>query len=173
MWGASKKGTAMNNQKGFTLIELIMAMVIMVIIATITATVGFQAVYEYLIVKDRIGLIEDGRIALRRIIRDIRLIDEREIYIADAQQISFRNVYGQTVQIQLSGTVLLRNGQVIANNVTLLSFDYFDRDNNFLIPFPLSSTNIENINWILTEIHITLRDQTVKLRSQVFPRDFR
>jgi prepilin-type N-terminal cleavage/methylation domain-containing protein len=60
------------NQKGFTLIEMIMVMVILGIIGTITFQVLSAGVETFVVSRERKDLYDQGRLALERMAREIR-----------------------------------------------------------------------------------------------------
>ncbi|MFC1668112.1 prepilin-type N-terminal cleavage/methylation domain-containing protein [Chlamydiota bacterium] len=161
------------NNTGISLIEVVLVIIIVGIVGAVLATIISQGVYEYIIVKDRITALEKARIALRKTARDIRMLDEKQIWTADYDELEFRNVFGNEVHFEFSNNILNRNNDPLSFDVVDFTFTYYDKENNILGPFPLSQSDIDALYWILIKIQITTENQTVFLRTQVFPRDIK
>ena len=171
--------------RGFTLIEMIMSIVVIAIVGVITAVTIYVGVESYLLASRRMGLTQEARGALVRMVREIRGLDKRMsgsnmVGIITANVSTFRFLDGSNNDITFdkSGTTLRRSGDaqatwdVLANNVSALTFKYYDSSNAELTSVPLSQSNINNIRWLSAEVTLTSAGQSVKMRSQVFPRDF-
>ncbi|OGT60117.1 MAG: hypothetical protein A3E85_03425 [Gammaproteobacteria bacterium RIFCSPHIGHO2_12_FULL_45_12] len=116
---------------GFTLIELIMTILILAIISTVISKFLIQ-VYQSFIVSQNIAETDwSGLITLDRLTNDIHNIRSADsITTISSQQLSATSMDGSTVQYQVSGSTLLRNGIVLASGLQNFSLTYKDEDNN-------------------------------------------
>jgi prepilin-type N-terminal cleavage/methylation domain-containing protein len=64
--------TALSNRNGFTLVEIIMVIVLLGIMGVITFQVVFSGVETFVRARDRKELYDQGRLALERMIREVR-----------------------------------------------------------------------------------------------------
>jgi hypothetical protein len=68
-----------------------------------------------------------ARLILERMPRDIHSINSAaSISTATASQLSFTDINGNAVTYQLSGTQLMRSGQILADGVSGLTFSYLN-----------------------------------------------
>lgn len=163
---------------GVTIIELVM------VITIVAALVGVSSMY----IKETIDLwrfltfrsevVAQGRLALMRMVREIRQIqddvssDSLYIYVANASQIEFNNKDKSDndvrINYNLSGNNLMRNSDILVNNVTALNFTYFDGSNAQLAT-PVAE--VSQIWRITITLVIQSGSQSNTLRSQVYPRN--
>lgn len=106
----------------FTLLELIVA-----ISLSFLVLLGLGAVFSgTLTVWTRIqqsgNALSEGRIAMEWLIRDIR---EKEIVAANPHSIQFTGI-----EYTLDGATLNRNGDLVAQGVVQLDFNYYDQNNS-------------------------------------------
>ncbi len=171
--------------QGFTLIETIMSIVIIGIVGVIVALTIYEGVEGYLLASRRMVLTQDARNALTRMIREIGGLDKRMsagnmvgILTADVSNFRFIDSSNSDITFDKSGTTIRRSGDgqvtfdTLANNASALTFKYYNVSNTELTSVPLSQGNINNIRWLSIEITLSVNGQSVKMRSQVFPRDF-
>lgn len=168
------------NQKGVTIIELIMAIVI------VGALVGGSAMY----IKEIIGLwrflsfrseaVSQARIALVRISREIR--QANSINTAQSSRINFGaadlgeddvDLLDDTVEFYLNNSNELRRvfnsdnsgqGYVLASGVSGPIFVYYDADKAV-------TAQIDRIKMISITLTVTAATQSKTLRTLVYPRN--
>ena len=114
-------------QRGFSLIEMVLVIVIVGIISTVGAQLmgtGFQL---YFTGRDTLSVDAQARLALERMTRELRTVRPvTGLTMTPATQITFTDETGTAVQYVLGGGNLMRNTQVLAGGVTGLGFVYLD-----------------------------------------------
>ncbi|MFH1904928.1 MAG: prepilin-type N-terminal cleavage/methylation domain-containing protein [bacterium] len=160
------------NSKAFTIIELIMVIVITGIIAGITAMLLLQVMNVYSFVTVREVVLSDGELAMGRMSREIRQIEDAEsIYTADAHEIDFEDAYQERIRFWLDSNTIKRNDDGLASSdLTTLQFQYRDKDNIVLSTPVAIPANIKRI-----QINLTIKkgDEEIALQSQVYPRNLK
>ncbi len=160
-------------EKGFTLIELVIAIVILGIIAGIGTPLllGISDSLAFLV--SRTAIDQAGDIALSRMTREMRrLKDDSSVNTATSSQFSFDDVNSNTISYSLSGTDLMRNSDILASDVQDLSFTYYD-DSGSTISTPVVSPNKTDIRRIDISLEFTSSGQIFYYKSQVRPRNLR
>ncbi len=122
--------TAVGGQKGFTLVEIVIVIVILGIVGGITFQFVALGVQAFKKSRDRKDLYDQGRLAMERMVRELR--DGYEVTDCTATSITFRVAHPAAfgvvdeIKYQLNGTDLERVGDpsgtpltaVLASNVT-------------------------------------------------------
>ncbi len=119
-----------NRQRGFSLIELTLVMMILSIIATIGSQMLGNGFNAYFTGRDLINAEWQGRYAMQRIsreLRDVRSATAGDLVIG-ANQITFTDNNANVVTYTLAGNTLTRNGQPLADGVANLAFNYIQAD---------------------------------------------
>ena len=113
--------------QGFTLIEMVMTIMIFGIIAVVVSRTLFHGYQTFMTAQHISDVDWQGFLALERITDDLRTIrSPADITTLQTSQLTFVNVSGSSVQFQLSGSNLLRNGQILASGVQGLTFNYLN-----------------------------------------------
>jgi prepilin-type N-terminal cleavage/methylation domain-containing protein len=123
--------TAIGGQKGFTLIEIVMVIVILGVIGAFTFQFVAHGVQAFKKSSARKDLYDQGRLALERMVRELR--DTKEVTGSSGSSITFKKAHPaqaadntEEVKFQLNGTSLERVGDpngtpataVLASNVS-------------------------------------------------------
>ena len=118
-------------QKGFTLVEIVMVIVILGVIGAFTFSFVADGVRAFQKSRDRKDLYDQGRLALERMVRELR--DGKEITDCSSDSITFKKAHPaqaadniEEVKFELVGTDLKRVGDpsgaaqtaILASNVT-------------------------------------------------------
>jgi len=153
---------------GFSLIELISVMTILGVIGTFFAHTMQIAGEAYHGVTVRQELLRDGRIALEKMTRDMRLVATATAVDAttlSATEFSFRDRYENVYTYTLSGGSILRNGLALVDSVASLSFNYYEKDGT-------AATSGNSLNSIAVTFSLTKSGETVPFRTTVVPPAF-
>ncbi|MFA6548524.1 MAG: prepilin-type N-terminal cleavage/methylation domain-containing protein [Candidatus Margulisiibacteriota bacterium] len=108
------------NRKGVTLIEMIMAIVIVGIIASIFAVVLNSGMGAWFFIKGQKGMMMETRAVMKRMLREIRMTksnDSSDILNFESTRYRFIDVNNNTIDYQQSGTNLTRNSVVLLSNL--------------------------------------------------------
>jgi hypothetical protein len=111
------------------MIELIMTIVIGGIIAIIVGPILMQGINGYLRSQDMTEMDAQGKLAMERMVREIREIANpaSDISTMTANQLTF-TLSGSSISYTLSGNQLRRNSDPLASDVSSLTFSYFKND---------------------------------------------
>lgn len=114
-------------KRGFTLVELVLVIAILGITAGTLGSWMINSMTAYDRVTTRRGMLAQVRTGFERMMLEILLIPGRaQIITTTASSFTFQYPTGTNITYSLSGTNLLRNSDVAVQNVTALSFTYYD-----------------------------------------------
>jgi len=161
------------NNKGFTIIEIIMAIVVVGILAGASSMYIMETVNLWRFLSFRNESVSQGRAAMVRMAREIRGL--ASVTTAGPNELQFDDLTGATINYQLSGSNLLRNALVLANDVQNLQFCYYN-SNSGPVCSPLcscgvDSADLDDIKRISMELTVQSGTQTKTLRTQIWPRN--
>ena len=151
--------------KGFTLVEVVLTMTIMAVLVVVTGVLMGRAVDAYRLVAERSDLLQQGRMALMRIEKELEVL--RDVVTVQPERVQFRDADMALQEFRRDGTSLFRNSDLLAENVSFLSLAYY-RDNGNETQSPPQ----------VRRIHIEMTVQgagtggSLTLRTDVFPRNF-
>jgi len=150
---------------GFTLIELIIVVVILGIIALFLAPVMLSGVDSWEHIHNRSYLIDNGRLAINRMVREIR--QAKEITTWEDDQITFTDVNDEVISFQQINSTLLRNDDDLADNLEDpggLQFTYLD-DNGDL------AEGVEDIEQVKINLVLYNVAGSFRIQSQAYIRN--
>jgi len=143
-----------NPERGFTLIEIVIVMVILSIVSAITIYFLFSSLRVYTMTVNQKTLFDEGKLALERMCRDIR--NARSITGVTASSITFvrddptaYDVVGETIIFQLTAGALQKvkaspvSTSTMASNV--ITFAVTNATNEILLQLTLQLTSGENV----------------------------
>ena len=173
-------------ERGFTIIELIIVIVIAGIISGIFGMLILQVIDVYSFVTVREDVLSEAELAMERMVREMRQIQKAAqtievIYLADGAEFQFVDVDDNIIGFKRNGSDLnrmefsepgvLQYDDLLADDITNMAFTYWDEDNDELSSTPLSSADIEKIKRIEISIEMERQDQEVRIDTQVYPRN--
>lgn len=161
-------GSKIRNERGFTLIESILVVVLVAIVG-IAMTSAFVPTMTVSVQTDsRKEAFQQGRLAMERMMREIR---EARQFAACApcnptNTLNFTDARNAAVAYTWSGTpqtAVTRNGTDIASNVDGYTMTFFTRTG----ATPPDQTQIWRVQ---ADLQVRVGDQTIQLRSEAHPR---
>lgn len=183
------------SQKGVTLIELVLSIVILSIVALIVGQAFFYSSKSVLTGNQAREATQEGRLGIDRMIREIRSIrDGRCVIIANSQRLSFVDANNDTIDFNwngVQGTSLTRTENGVTNtlvgNVNNVLpgtplFTYYDNANPrnaiatpTVCGAPNTCTSVCAVTemWsIRVDLDTKYGTETMEFRSEVHPMNF-
>ncbi len=150
---------SLKKQRGFTLIEAVVVIILMSIIAVV-ASVGMSQGFNSFFASQHVTDADwQGRYALERMSREIHVVrSPSDIKTASANQFSFNDINGNPISYTLSGTSLMRNTQILADGIQSVAFSYFDING-------AATTTLTNIRYITINLNVTLNNSNFTLST--------
>ena len=165
------------NQKGVTLIELVITMVLMGIVALVVANALSTGIMGNLVTDNRKEGLDQARVAMERMAKEIRntrsLID---VGTATASEFCFINTEGTRIDFRYETPNIRRlegggacpggagAGDILSTNIT--DFKLKNPDGT-----DLDSTTLATTKRIVITITSTMGTEAVQLQSEVWPRN--
>jgi type II secretory pathway component PulJ len=157
--------TNMKKITGLTLIELIATIVLLSIVAIISSRILATGLTAYLTSENILDASAQARLGVERMVRDIRAVrSSTDISTASASQFTFTDSNGNSISYLRSGTTLTRNGQVLADGVSALTFTYADKNG-------AATATLANIRYITPTLTITQGNTNFSIDTTVYPRN--
>lgn len=163
-------------KKGFTLIELVIVIVIIGVIAGVVGYILLAAADAWTFKFNRADLLADGRLAMNRMVREIREIKRAtNVTTATPSHFRFTNVDDVDIAYSRTSTDLNRTADstanVLAENVSNLTFTYYD-SSGATIATPVVTPNKTDIHRIRINLTLTKSGENVYLQADSRPRNF-
>ncbi len=153
------------SQRGFTLIEMIVVIVIMAILAVISTNVVQSAFNSYFTNQDIAAANSTGRLVLENMARRIRMIrSSADITTASSTQLVFTDINGNSVNYSWSSPTLQLNSQTLANNVSSFTLSYLDRNAS-------TTSTLANIRYVTVSFTITQNNIAYDFRTTIYARN--
>ena len=161
---------AYTKYKGFTLLEIVLVIIIITIIAAGSAQLLVQGFRAYFSGQNFINAEWQGRVALERMVRDLRAVrSSADITSASSTAITFNDIDGQTITYQLSGSQLMcntqNNNQPLAEGINSLNFAYYNSAGSNLGTSPV----IASIRYIVITLNVTFGGTNSTVQIGVYP----
>lgn len=157
------------NQKGFTLIEIVISLVLVGVVAAVVGMSSYHMVKSFLFSGKNVDTLLKGQIAIARITKELNNV--KKVYVADTndKQIkftSYRDTVDHTLSWAGSGTNLLLNGTILTDKVSVFRLDYYDNyTGSGTSSTWLATSRIIEVNLELTGAENT----TTKFNARVVP----
>ena len=170
----------LKRQTGFTLIEILIAIILLSILAGVAAPLLFVSVSAITLHVGRVNLEESGDLALSRISREIRhLKDDKNIVTANGSDFQFLDVNSLQIRYYLSGNTLMRTAAGTDSGLTDqvqaggLVFTYYDDDGNAIATPTVGIGTATNIRRIQVETIFQNGASVLPFRTQIRPKNLR
>ncbi|MGA1840783.1 MAG: type II secretion system protein J [bacterium] len=124
---------SIKQNKGFTLIEILVTLVAMTILFGVGAQVLNTALLSWHIVTLRKGMLYNSRLGMTRMLHDIRHADITKITTFEPVHFVFTDINNNPCDFEQVGTNLLKNGNILADSLKSsngLQFTYLDLNGN-------------------------------------------
>lgn len=151
--------------KGFTLVEIILAMTLLGITVVATSVLMGRGLDAYNLVNSRTVALDQANYALVRMEKEMTKVSN--INNAHSTLFAFVDSLGNSTDFHLDGTTLFRGNDPLAHNVSSLTFTFY-RDNGATTTAPPQIRRIHIDMTVLADGG----NGTIDLRTDVFPRIF-
>lgn len=161
------------DQRGFTLVELILTIILVGIIAGMASVFLRQGLNAFVAEDARADITNQGRLAIERMAREIRMIRSRTA--ADlpgcctnpSTSLSFFDTSGGNIVYAVAGNTVTQNGIALAaGSPILLNFRYYQQDGTTL------ATTAAQVWSIQIDLTVTRNGESQAFRVRVHPRNF-
>lgn len=118
----------MKKQKGFTILESLLAIVVISVVLVAVGYILLQAMRSYTLVIDRREALQEARLAVNMMTNEIQTIANptTDISSISTTSMTFTKAGGGGVVYSISGGELFRGSNILATNVSSQSrFDYY------------------------------------------------
>jgi len=174
-----------NTQKGFTMIEIVMVIVLIGVIGSLAANILFQGSDIYISETNRQGFVSEARSSFWRMMREAQgQASPADFSTSDQRNLSLKNSKGETVDFitDSEGKInrKLNNGDPnLLSDVFSFSnsngFSYLDKNFNIITPSQsnLSIEEAETVHLIKLELTFLKNSDRLSLSSYIYPYNFR
>jgi prepilin-type N-terminal cleavage/methylation domain-containing protein len=115
-------------KRGFTMVEMVMVIAILGILVGTLSPWLIESAQSFNLISNRKSMLGQMRAGFDRMVAEIRLIPgQSQIIATSANSFQFQYPTGTSITYSLSGGNLMRNSDILMNNVTALSFTYYDQ----------------------------------------------
>jgi prepilin-type N-terminal cleavage/methylation domain-containing protein len=114
----------MKKTKGFTLVEFLMVTVLIGILFSMGANILSEGFNSYQKSSSILSADAQGTLAMYRLVKELRTT--AAISSATSTALTITDSSNTSITYQKSGSSLLRNSQILADNVNSLTFTYYD-----------------------------------------------
>lgn len=153
-------------QLGFTLIETVIVIAILGAITAGLSTLIVEMFQSYSSQQQFADQDAQARLALERMLRDVRDARSTADLNAPGASLVFTDTTATLVTYAISGTQLQRNGNVLADGVSALTFSYFNNAGAALAA-------AAGTRYIAAQFTLTTQDGIAStVRGVVYPRNF-
>lgn len=160
--------------KGFTLIELVVVMVVIGVIVAIGAPLLIETA-DALSYASRYqnNAVLSSIVAQNRMSREMRRVkNDASVTTAASSQFSFTDINDNAITFNLSGNTLMRNSDGLLDGVTALAFTYYN-DSGVAIPAPQVNPNNTNIRLVKVNYSVLAASNTLNFGFTVKPQNLR
>lgn len=165
----------MTNNKGFTLLEVILTMLIMTIVFGVAAEVMLQQADAYSYVNHRKSALQDARYGMYQMKIELEKMKTTGLNNITGTEIDFINDKGVATNFHLgmhgADLAVFHGTEVLIDRVELFGIDYFDASGAVLAPSMATKPLVRRIRF---NVRTAEQDNEgpINMSAQVIPRDF-
>ncbi len=168
-------GTKLQNNRGFTLVELLLSIVIAGAIFGLAAETLIQQAETYSFITGRKTTVNDLRHAMNTMSYELMRIEEGDITEIADNSISFTNSNGELTSYNLNsyeGTMAVYAGaDVLVPNVENFTIEYQDGEGTVLEAAPDAVDDVKRIKLTITTEPVG-NEESMTVSTTIIPRDF-
>ena len=158
-----------SREKGVSLVELMVTVVLIGIIAAITARMLIIGAGTYDSVNTRNKVLQTNRISFEMLMKELRSIKSKnDITLANSSQIIFNNLNDEQINYSFSNGSIYRNSNLFVEGLTSFQFTYFD-DSGAVLTAPVSSPS--QIWEIDIAVDASVNSKPFHMESRLHPRN--
>lgn len=144
----------LRNQNGFSLLELILALLVGGIVIGVSSQTLVSNVDSYSFITNRKAALGDVRYAINRISHELLRIGESDLQNIDSTRIDFYDSDGTLANFRLgtngANLGLFRGSDLLVDRVSTFSLEYYDGDGNVVSPTSGNETLVKRIKMTIT-----------------------
>ena len=159
------------NQKGFSLLELVLVIAILAVVSGILARFLINGMDIYSFVDDRKSLIRESRRAIYFMNRDFRQVISQGVTTATATEILYTNYDNDQISYQYANNEIARNGNTLSVDVSAFQFRYLRADGGYMT-LPVTGDSLDFIWNIESEFTVDDGEYSRRFVVRVYPRRF-
>lgn len=165
----------LKNHRGFTLVEVVLALVLGTIFMTTSSSMILNNIDSYQFQTSRKAALSDVRYALNRISRELRYLETTDITNIFSVKIDFLDETGTATNFRLvtsSGNLSLYRGTlVLIDRISSFSIKYYDDQGIELVADPASIPSVRRIKVSIASEPVA-QEGVITLTTTITPRDF-
>jgi putative endonuclease len=165
------------SNKGITLIELVITMVLMGIVALVVANALSTATTAFFTTDNRKEALDQGRIAMDRMAKEIRNVNNNlaaSVPASNATQFCFIDTEGVTIDYSYSNPNITRDtgncaaggGATLSTNIDSFLFEYIRANGNVDAAYAAGTTKLIRIT-----LTAKISGESITLQTEVWPRN--
>jgi prepilin-type N-terminal cleavage/methylation domain-containing protein len=151
------------HRRGYTLVEMVAVITILGIVGTVSSYVIFESMRVYARTVPALDATYQAHLAAERMKSDLRDMEAGSITTFTPTALTFRLSSGQTIAYTVSGSSLLRNGDLLAKGAGAFGLTYWKDDGT-------SATSAANVHLVELDLTVQAAGQPYRVQSAVFPR---
>lgn len=159
-----------NAQRAYTLVELVMVLAVVGVVAAIGVPMMIETAGAFSFSSQlQHNAVSSSLVAMSRMSREIRRIrDGFAVQAAGAGTLVFTDVSGASISYSLGGSSLQRNTDGLLDEVSALTFTYYDQ-NGQVLAAPQVAPLRTDIRLIRVRFSVQAGSNTVSFQFQVYP----
>lgn len=162
----------LRNQRGYTLVELTLATVLVGIMASVGAFGMAPVLDSWVLGSSRSQTANSSYYSIQRMTSEIAQIrNKQSVSTASSTFLGFNDVNNNSVTFTVNGSNLLRNNDILARGIVGLTFTYRDL-NDQILATPQVSPSTTDIWRITIEVVQQSGNQQIRMKSDIHPRNF-